>query len=216
MDIYRKNRQCDHYKKPGYFKCDFNEYCAYRFLLPSDFNMVEASFNLFFVIVQLKKFFPEHLMLKEFSLEIATMVPLHQKYSKIYGSVIEKEAKAGKTDHLKPILLNEYEQKEKAQIWLGEQMPDMNEIEFKRSNTQLMKERGPVGVIDGRGEFAKEEDELLMPGDAEQNTKLNQDDLSNNGAEPPSMDKKGKNRIEEPKRTDWRTKKRIQIKKRFC
>lgn len=44
--IYEFNHECNHYRNPNY-KCIENEFCELGYLLPADYETIEAGFNFY-------------------------------------------------------------------------------------------------------------------------------------------------------------------------
>ena len=74
--------------------------------------MVEGAFNLFLIILELKSYFPENIILMNFRLDVVKMIKFHKRYGKIYKSIIEKESTRPSGDHLKMILVSQHERTE--------------------------------------------------------------------------------------------------------
>lgn len=93
-DIYKRGIMCTHFTDyPSNSKCEKNEFCAYNYLLPSDKEMIEGTFNLFITLLELKTLIPSHPKLINFWTDVIKMISLHKKYGKIYGKIVERESR---------------------------------------------------------------------------------------------------------------------------
>jgi hypothetical protein len=79
------NKQCMHYKKVSQIQrnyCEEGVLCQYGNLVPLDYNIIEAAFNIFIILVELKAYYPKHHKLEHLRFDISDKLEIHKKHRK--------------------------------------------------------------------------------------------------------------------------------------